>query len=61
MSCSMMDAIDAAWATLCAPGQSDQDVREACQTLLKHCQDGRRATAQALLDALPQENVDACA
>ena len=61
MTRSTMDAIDTAWATLCAPGHSDQDVREACQTLLKHCQDGRRATAQALLDALPQEDADVCA
>ncbi|WP_375175532.1 hypothetical protein [Pseudooceanicola sp.] len=48
----MTDTVEEAWAVLCAPGQSDKDVAEACRTILEHCKDGRRATAQAMLDVI---------
>ncbi len=46
------DTVDEAWSVLCAPGHADADVIDACRTLIEHCQDGRRKTAEAMLEIL---------
>lgn len=42
-----------AWAVLRAPiPAEDDELARACRTVIELCRDGRRATAQAILDTL---------
>lgn len=51
----MTDTVETAWAVLCAPGQSNGDVAEACRTIIDNCKDGRHTIAQEMLAVIERE------